>query len=1104
MPGVNRIGFTELASTEGAGDHSPGSKRVKYGSSFIPNSLILTYDSIIFVHGLRGHPYRTWASSKKADNERAVGSSSWRQKFKSRFKSTPPPSESSSTQGSTSSRQQEIFWPEDYLAKDIREARVWTYGYNADVIGGLFKANNQSSVSDSNKKPIETLEVDNEVLDNIHEQFVEAVVEHGIRIHSFQEGRGLSGMKGLNEKVVSDFSSKLGLPKIETIESIDANHMQMARCNDRSSESYRCIAGVLKLLLKTANRDTDLPLWPVTQVDAPCSTTASYCIPFRRNRRFIGRTKKLKELEEKLIISSHCQELALVGLGGVGKTQVALQFAYTVKEHWPEYSIFWAPAIGAESFEQAYRDIATRCSIALDPKEEDPKESVRRYLESDVAGKWLLIIDNADDEEILFGESSDSGGLTDYLPQSEYGLTLFTTRHREIAVSLARNEVVEVHEMDQEEAETFLKESLTQKEMVHDQDDTTELLDELAFLPLAIAQAAAYINAMQIPIPEYLSLLRSTEQDTVSLLSREFRDDTRYKNSRNAVAATWLISFDRIRRSEPDAADLLSFMSCLQHKAIPRTMLPSVEPAERTVHAMGILHAYAFVTQRDDGNSYDMHRLVHLATKVWVDKHGATEALNEKVAAHLAEIFPSEDYANQAIWREYFPHALQFLRHTQTLDIEARYDLCKHVGNCLRVDGRVGEAVVWLSECFLWRQGRYPEDDPERLASQHELARAYLVDGRVKEAVGLLEQVVVIWEKLLDEDNPDRLAAQHLLAGAYLVDGQVEAAVKLLEQVVAKKEVLREDHPERLVSQHALAMAYKANGHVEKAIKLLEHVVAIEKKVLTEDHPTRLASQHELAMAYRANGQVKQTLKLLEHVVVKKKVLNEKHPSRLASQHELGNAYEADGQVEAAVELLEHVVAKHKVLKEDHPNRLSSQHELARAYLADGQIKEAVKLLEHVVAIEKKVLREDHPYRLSSQDTLVRAYKANGQVKEAKKVLEHIVAVKEKVLGEDHPDRLASQERLAVVYWKDGLAKEAIKLLEQVIAIQKKALREDHPDRLRSERMLLEMQAEQRSERKDQMETSPHSSDEWETASSDGEEGSQSSRAKDDGQGNRE
>ncbi|KAL8660631.1 MAG: hypothetical protein Q9202_006376 [Teloschistes flavicans] len=432
--------------------------------------------------------------------------------------------------------------------------------------------------------------------------------------------------------------------------------------------------------------------------------------------------------------------LALVGLGGIGKTQVALELAYTVHKHRPEYSIFWVPAISAESFEQACRSIATQCCVASDSKDEDTKESVQRYLSSDRAGKWLLIVDNADDEEILFGGSSYSRRITDYLPQSENGRILFTTRHRGIAVSLARNKVVEVQEMDQEEATVFLTNSLTEHELPQDSTIVTELLNELAFLPLAIAQAAAYIYTNQISIPEYLSLLRSTEQDMVSLLSREFHDDTRYKNSRNSIAATWLVSFDRIRRSDPVAADLLSFMSCIENKAIPRSILPSIEPPERMVHAIGTLRAYAFVTRRNDVDSYDMHRLVHLAIKIWLDKQSTREALSEKVAIHLTIGFLGANYDNRHTWRDYLPHALHFLERTRMLDTEARYDLCLVFGKCL-LDARATQAVIW----------------------QHELAKMCRVAGQVNRAIKLLEYVVGIQKKALRADHPDRLASERML-----------------------------------------------------------------------------------------------------------------------------------------------------------------------------------------------------------------------------------------------------------------------------------------------------------------------------------------------------
>lgn len=470
----------------------------------------------------------------------------------------------------------------------------------------------------------------------------------------------------------------------------------------------------------------------------------------------------MKELESKLLGSNDCQKLALVGLGGVGKTQVVLKLAYTVKERWPDCSIFWVPTVSGESFEQTYRTIARHCSIALNPTEEDPKETVRRYLSGDTAGKWLLVVDNADDEEVLFGTPDDGRGVADFLPESESGLTLFTTRHRQTAVALAGKEVVNLQTMTDEEAGSFLRKSLTREDLLQDRAATVELLTELTHLPLAIAQAAAYFNAMQVSLREYLSLLKRTEQDTISLLSREFRDETRYRaseHSKNAVATTWLVSFNHIRRSDLMAADLLSCMSCIEPTAIPRGLLPAVEPAEQMVHALGTLRAYAFVTQDEVGERYDLHRLVHLAAKVWLKEQGTTRDMDERMIVHLAEIFPSDDYLNRLTWREYFPHVFRVLGNTKGLDVEARYELCMWVGRCLQADGRVREAVDWLSECCLWRQSHFPEDHPSRLTSQYALAGAYKANGQVRDAVELLEHVVVVEKEILAADYPSRLTS---------------------------------------------------------------------------------------------------------------------------------------------------------------------------------------------------------------------------------------------------------------------------------------------------------------------------------------------------------
>ena len=207
-------------------------------------------------------------------------------------------------------------------------------------------------------------------------------------------------------------------------------------------------------------------------------------------------------------------------------------------------------------------------------------------------------------------------------------------------------------------------------------------------------------------VAEYLRLLRWADQDTASLMSREFYDGTRYRASQNAVATTWLVSFEQICKYYGAAAELLSFMSCIEPKGIPQSMLPRFGLEEQMVHAVGIICGYAFLTRRGDNKMFDMRSLVHLATRIWVQGRGRTMTTDEKATRHLATVFPNDDYANRELWREYLPHAFKVLRHCEELDIEEKSDLSYWVGRCLRVDGRIKEAVRYLEEACRWRKGR--------------------------------------------------------------------------------------------------------------------------------------------------------------------------------------------------------------------------------------------------------------------------------------------------------------------------------------------------------------------------------------------------------------
>ena len=396
-------------------------------------------------------------------------------------------------------------------------------------------------------------------------------------------------------------------------------------------------------------------------------------------------------------------------------------------------------------------------------------------------------------------------------------------------------DVTWIEKMEEQEAGLLLEQHLLRAELLGDIETRKELLNELDNLPLAITQAAAYMTVNGYSVQEYLELLRSTEQDIAEILSEEMGDSTRYRQAANAVAKTWQVSFKQILEQDSIAAKLLEYMSCIEWKAIPYSILPEVQSRVRTASAIGTLYAYSFIDKRHEKKQYDMHHLVYLAVRIWVKQHGSPAEVRQRAMLHLANVFPWDDYANLKVWRECLPHVSRINDDTGGESMEGKRLLCEKVGRCLRVDGRIKEAVVWLEEscrCV----GDLAKDDPSKIASQHVLAGAYRANGQVKKANELLEHVVKTREALLVEDHPNRLASQRELAKAYQANGRFKEAVELLEHVLKiKGAVLRKD-PSRLVSHNEHAMADQGSVRAKEVVRAILHIVSTHEAVLVEDH----------------------------------------------------------------------------------------------------------------------------------------------------------------------------------------------------------------------------------------------------------------------------
>ncbi|KAH0558830.1 hypothetical protein GP486_004529 [Trichoglossum hirsutum] len=307
--------------------------------------------------------------------------------------------------------------------------------------------------------------------------------------------------------------------------------------------------------------------------DAACS--APWLVPFERNPHFTGRESQLARLEEKLYVKDRAAEIAITGLGGVGKTQLALELAYRAREKYENCSVIWMLATSMENLQQAYVHAAQQLGIhGWEQEKVNVKKLVQDHLGKESAGQWLLVFDNADDIDMWTsgpssgqrsgrlisrlldmwilrpGSGQRSDRLIDYLPRSKQGRTIFTTRDRKTAVELAQQNVIEIPEMDEHMAMQLLQKCLINPDLIDNEQDTKALLARLTYLPLAIVQAAAYINKNGIVLAGYLSLLADQEEEIIELLSEEF-DNGIYSNVKNPVVTTWLISFEQIRHCDP-------------------------------------------------------------------------------------------------------------------------------------------------------------------------------------------------------------------------------------------------------------------------------------------------------------------------------------------------------------------------------------------------------------------------------------------------------------------------------------------------------------------------------------------------------------------------
>jgi tetratricopeptide (TPR) repeat protein len=749
-------------------------------------------------------------------------------------------------------------------------------------------------------------------------------------------------------------------------------------------------------------------------------------LPFPRNERFVGRGDQLQSLKQMLFCSDTHSRMTIYGLGGCGKSAVALECSYRALADRAAERVFWVPAISRESFELAYREIATSLHIpGISDSNANINKLVKDTLSADSSGSWLMIVDNADDPEVMQGVVSGdlrSARLSDFLPRGRKGAILFTTRSRKTARTLTPDHVLELKDMSQAEARQLLVQRVTEEALLDDPLAIEQLLSILACLPLAIVQAAAFINSNETSVSEYVSLFTHAGAET-ELFSEQFEDPSRYEGMDSTIAKTWHISFAQIRRQDPLAAEYLAFIACIDRINVPQSLLPSRGSRVQQMKALGTLTGYAFITERQQTvqgaereRFFDMHRLVYLALVAWLQEHGEWAGWVCTATNRLSDLLPYGGHERKEVWVPYLPHAISIAACEDAIEEAIRACLLERVGRCQESLGQYASAEASHRQELVLRKRTLGREHPVTLTSTSNLAEVLNSQGKYQEAEAMNRQTLARREKVLRYEHPVTLTSMNNLALVLDRQGKYEEAEAMHRQTLARREkVLGREHPSTLTSMNNLAQVLNRQGKYEEAEAMNRQTLAGYEKVLGHEHPHTLTSMNNLALVLDSQGKYEEAETVNRQTLAGyEKVLGHEHPDTLASMNNLATVLDSQGKYEEAEAMNRQTLAGYeKVLGHEHPDTLASMNNLATVLDSQGKYEEAEAINRQTLAGYEKVLGHEHPHTLTSVYCFAHLLTSQRRYREALALYKRACSGYQAVLGLDHPTTRACQQHYA-------------------------------------------------------------------------------------------
>lgn len=653
---------------------------------------------------------------------------------------------------------------------------------------------------------------------------------------------------------------------------------------------------------------------------------------------FIARPEIRHALETSLVpgatvalVSDHAAAGTRNWRDAVGKTQLAISCAQSLWQAGAVDMVIWVTATSTASVLSCYAEAAATLGTRGHGDGEASSARVVSWLR-ETTRPWLVVFDDL-----------TSAALPDRLwPEGPTGRVLITTTH---PATLARHhaQILPVGPFSRREALTYLVGQITTD--LDQRQGAIDLVAELGYEPLALAQASAVIASSELTCHDYREhFVRRREQMTAP------------GGDVPAAAVTWTLSVDHADILSPGTAQsLLMLAALLDGNAIPGAVFTTAA-AREYASAGGTIISGALAALEQAGllrpNPAAPYPVLQMS---WLVQAAIRAAIADGVggvakaaADALVEAWPADD---QPEWlARSLRSAADSLRRVagDSLWEGGCHALLLRAGDSLEAARLTGSAVGYWSELAGTSTRLLGREHPVTAGISERLGRAYLAAGRAVEAVPLFEWIRNDRVRRLGAAHPDTVTAGRDLGSALLAAGRLDEAVAMLDAAANGYErSLGPDSIEALGAREELASAYRTAARLYDAIRLYQHTVRQRDRIQGGRHPDTLTARQKLAEAYLADGQTKTAISHYKRLVAdRERVLGPDHLHTIAVRGALGSAYHAAGRMASAVQLYEQTRTEYTdALGADHPDTLSACVNLAHAYYGVGRVTDAEKLL---------------------------------------------------------------------------------------------------------------------------------------------------------------